>query len=84
MWSSHFSERLEGTLKKAERKISKIMAIRMQGTTLPLHLMSEGLENREFGTCSGSHIARDRDSWVSNSGLQVPLTYMERCHMRNF
>lgn len=73
MWSSHFSERLEGTPEKAERKISKIMAIRMQGTTLPLHLMSEGIENREFGTCSGSHIARDRDSGSRIQVYRFPL-----------
>lgn len=36
MWSSHCSERLEGATEKADRKTSKIMAIRMEGTTLSL------------------------------------------------
>lgn len=37
MRSSHCSERLEVAPEKADRKTSKIVAIRMEGTTLYLH-----------------------------------------------
>lgn len=56
-----------------DRKTPQIIRIRMEGATVPLHLMGERIENQEVGTCSKSHTASEWNSQVRNSSLPVPL-----------